>query len=51
MIDPFDYVEPCEPDCDNARHAYHQGQWDMAVRICKANGYKPFPGLEKVDDD
>ena len=32
-IDPFDFVEPCEPDCDNVRHAYHQGQWDMATRI------------------
>ena len=32
-IDPFDFVESCEPDCDNVRHAYHQGQWDMATRI------------------
>ena len=32
-IDPFDFVEPCEPDCDDVRHAYHQGQWDMATRI------------------
>ena len=32
-LDPFDFVEPCEPDCDDVRHAYHQGQWDMATRI------------------
>lgn len=32
-IDPFDFVEPCEPECTSVRHAYHQGQWDMAVRI------------------
>jgi hypothetical protein len=31
--DPFDYVEPCEPDCSAERHAYHQGQWDMAHRM------------------
>lgn len=30
---PFHYVEPCEPDCSPERHAYHQGQWDMAVRM------------------
>jgi hypothetical protein len=34
-IDPFDFVEPCEPDCSPERHAYHQGQWDMAARIKK----------------
>lgn len=33
QIKPFDFVEPCEPDCSKERHAYHQGQWDMAVRI------------------
>lgn len=32
-IDPFDFVKPCEPDCTSERHAYHQGQWDMANRI------------------
>ncbi len=32
-IDPFEFVESCEPDCDDVRHAYHQGQWDMATRI------------------
>lgn len=26
-------VEPCEPDCSDVRHATHQGQWDMAVRL------------------
>ena len=33
LFDPFDFVEPCEPDCSAERHAYHQGQWDMAIRI------------------
>ena len=32
-IDPFEFVESCEPDCDDVRHAYHKGQWDMATRI------------------
>jgi len=32
-IDPFDFVEPCEPNCSKERHAYHEGQWDMANRI------------------
>ena len=32
-IDPFNFVEPCEPDCSPERHAYHKGQWDMALRI------------------
>lgn len=32
-IDPFDFVQPCEPDCSKERHAYHRGQWDMATRI------------------
>ena len=32
-IDPFAFVEPCEPECSPERHAYHQGQWDMATRI------------------
>jgi hypothetical protein len=29
----WEEVEPCEPDCDDVRHATHQGQWDMAVRL------------------
>lgn len=29
----FNSVEPCEPDCDDVRHAYHQGQWDMHIRL------------------
>lgn len=33
MKDPFDYIEPCKPDCSEERHAYHQGQWDMAHRM------------------
>lgn len=33
LIDPFDYVEPCEVNCTDVRHAYHQGQWDMATRM------------------
>jgi hypothetical protein len=32
-VDPFGFVEPCEPECSPERHAYHQGQWDMAVRM------------------
>lgn len=32
-IDPFEFVESCEPNCDDVRHAHHQGQWDMATRI------------------
>lgn len=38
MFNPFDYVESCEPDCGAERHAYHQGQWDMAMRINAAMG-------------
>lgn len=26
-------VEPCEPDCDDVRHARHQGSWDTGERI------------------
>lgn len=37
-INPFDFVEPCEPECSPERHAYHEGQWDMALRIKKAKG-------------
>lgn len=32
-LDPFDFVEPCEPDCSPVRHAYHKGQWDMATKM------------------
>ena len=32
-LDPYSFVEPCEPECSPERHAYHQGQWDMAGRI------------------
>lgn len=32
-FDPFDFVEPCVPECSDERHAYHKGQWDMATRI------------------
>lgn len=28
-----DAVEPCEPDCSDVRHAYHQAQWDMRERL------------------
>lgn len=27
--------QPCEPNCTGKRHAYHQGQWDLAQRIEK----------------
>ena len=30
---PWDFVQPCEPDCTPERHAYHQGQWNMAQRM------------------
>lgn len=43
-FDPFDFVEPCEPECTPERHAYHQGQWDMAGRINKHFGATPNPG-------
>lgn len=32
-LDPFDFVQACEENCSKERHAYHQGQWDMALRI------------------
>lgn len=47
--DPFDFVESCEPDCTPERHAYHQGQWDMAKRINKKHGYRGYPGA--VEDE
>ncbi len=47
--DPFDFVEPCEPDCTPERHSYHQGQWDMAIRINKKHGYRGYPGA--VEDE
>lgn len=49
-FDPFDYVEPCEPDCTPERHAYHQGQWDMACRINEQAGFKPYPGAVEDND-
>jgi len=42
-LDIFDFVEPCEPDCTPERHAYHQGQWDMAGRVNKHFGLPPHP--------
>lgn len=42
--DIFDFVEPCEPNCTKGRHAYHQGQWDMAKRANKFFGLGPYPG-------
>lgn len=46
---PFDFVESCEPDCTPERHAYHQGQWDMAARIC--NHYETsYPNPVDGDD-
>ncbi len=26
-------VEPCETNCSDTRHAYHEGQWKLAQRI------------------
>lgn len=37
---PFDFVEPCEPECTPVRHAYHQGQWDMAIRMAKGTKFE-----------
>lgn len=39
-LDPFDFVQPCEPECTPERHAYHEGQWHMATRIQEAQGEK-----------
>lgn len=51
-IDPFDFVESCEPDCSPVRHAHHQGQWDMAVRISEHFGVDPYPGaLQSKEGD
>lgn len=46
-FDPYDYIEPCEPDCSPERHAYHQGQWDMAGRIEAA--LEPKKGIVIAD--
>lgn len=43
LLNPFHFVEPCEPECSPERHTYHQGQWDMAGRICRAWGVLPNP--------
>jgi len=29
----FEVVEPCEPDCDEVRHALHQGSWNAHLKI------------------
>ena len=29
----FAAMESCEPDCDEVRHAKHQGSWDTMNRI------------------
>ena len=29
----FKVVEPCEPDCDEVRHALHQGSWNAHLVI------------------
>ena len=29
----FAAMESCEPDCDEVRHAIHQGSWDTMNRI------------------
>jgi hypothetical protein len=47
-IEPFDFVESCEPDCTPERHAYHQGQWEMAQRIKRHYGYEEYPGGEAL---
>lgn len=42
-LDPFDYVEPCQPNCTPEQHARHEGQWDMACKINEAMGKEPHP--------
>jgi hypothetical protein len=34
---PWDFVQPCEPECTPERHAYHQGQWEMAQRMSESD--------------
>lgn len=29
----FEVVEPCEPECDDVRHALHQGSWNAHIVI------------------
>lgn len=43
-LDIFQFVEPCEPDCSPERHAYHKGQWDLAVRMHKQFNTETNPG-------
>lgn len=31
----LEYMESCEPDCDEVRHAYHQGSWDHFWKLDK----------------
>lgn len=35
LIDPFDLVEDCVPDCTPVQHAYHQGTWDSYLKLEK----------------
>lgn len=48
QLDPFDFVKPCEENCTKERHAYHQGQWDMAERML-ATLQTNQPGEEHYD--
>lgn len=48
LLDFYDHVEPCEPDCTPERHAYHQGQWDMAGRMNEAMGLEWFPQSDEA---
>jgi len=32
----FSVVEPCEPDCDEVRHALHEGTWRAHLKIEEA---------------
>lgn len=47
-LDIFSFVEGCEPDCSKERHAYHQGQWDMALRIEGLQEFLPQAQKKKV---
>lgn len=29
----FEFMEPCEPDCDEVRHARHEGSWKHYIKM------------------
>lgn len=50
-LNPFDYVEPCEENCTPERHAYHQGQWDMATRMSQDTGHNMRAADSSQEED